>query len=151
MKITKVQQQRIEDIIREEMKSLKEGWRSADASTRSSRLNERKLFEADSQLEQDLSKDAVFSAMEQVGMDEGQSCLIAYEQELLKHLTSVLQSHGLLASGGGSARLAEILEENGEAEMIDAQMECVSDISQALDNYSKVVVQLILGSFSGAE
>ena len=48
-------------------------------------------------------------------------------------------------------KMAEILEENGEAEMIDAQMECVSDISQALDKYSQVVAKIVSDSFSGEE
>ena len=151
MKITRIQQQRIEDIIKEEMQALKEGWVHAADSAHSSRLNERKLFEASTPLEQDLSENSIYSAMEQVALDEGQSALISFEQELFNHISSILQSRGLLAAGGGSGAVAQIVEEHSETELIDAQMECAHDIAAALDNYSKVVAQLVLGSFSGAE
>ena len=151
MKLTKLQQERIEEIIKQEMRSLKEGWRSADQSSLSSHLTERNIFEAATPLEQDLSENSIYSAMEQVALDEGQATLIAFEQELFKHISSILQSHGLLASGGGYNSVAQIIEEHGETELVDAQMECAHDIATALDNYSKVVAQLVAGAFSGVE
>ena len=70
MKLTKLQQQKIENIIKQEMHSLKEGWRNADTLTRNSRINEKNLFEVSSPLENDLSETSLSHALEQVISDE---------------------------------------------------------------------------------
>jgi len=141
MKFTKRQQERIEHIIQEEMKTMKEGWTLADAFKRSSLLTERNLFEA-APLEQDLSENSIFNAMEQVSMDEAQSCLMSFDNELLAHVASILKSHGILDSSADAGTVYEMLANHAEAPMIDAQMECASDISMALEKYAKEIAAL---------
>jgi hypothetical protein len=151
MKLKQLQQDRIEKIIREEMKNMKEGWVRADELKKSSSLNERNLFEEGSPLEQDLSPDALVSSLEQSAMDSAQACLVGLDQELLNHLASVLQSHGLLPSGAGAAAVSDMLEDFDETTMVDAQMECASTITNALQKYIEEMAVLAAGVYSGHE
>lgn len=141
MKFTQRQQQAIEKIISQEMQSLKEGWSHAESSKKSSLLAERNLFEA-APIEQDLSEDSVFSALEQVSMDEAQSCMIAFDNEVLNHIATVLRGHGLLASGAAAGDVYEMLADFAETNIVDAQMECTTDIKLALEKYAAEVAKI---------
>lgn len=151
MKLKQLQQERIEQIIREEMRNLKEGWVAADSSKRNSILSERNLFEGGSPLEQDLSVDATFSALEQTASDVASSCMINFDDEVLKHIASVLKSHGLLASGDDAGSVYEMLADFDEDSMGLAQQECVSDIVAAFEKYANQISAMAAGVFSGQE
>ena len=151
MKLKQLQQDRIEEIIREEMNNMKEGWVLADTLKKTSSLNERNLFEEGSPLEQDLSPGSVSSALEQSAMDSAQTCLMEFHQELLNHLASVLQSHGLLPSGASGASVDDMLADFDESTMVDAQMECASTITSALQKYIEEMAVLAAGVYSGNE
>lgn len=144
MKLTKLQQERIEDIIAQEMRSLKEGWVAAGDLSISSRLKEKRLFEADSPLERDLSGDAMFGALEQAASDEANSCLVAFDDELLKHVAAILKSHGMVDSGTDAGGVYELLADHDEGAMTDAQMECSSDIVNALVKYVATMAQIAI-------
>jgi len=146
MKLTKLQQERIEDIIAQEMRSLKEGWVAADDLSRSSKRREKNLFEGESDLERDLSPANVVGALEQMATDEANSCLVTFDNELLKHISSVLASHGLVARGSSSEDVFEMLAEYDDGAMTDAQMECASDITHALTKYIEAMMPLVLGA-----
>lgn len=151
MKLKQLQQERIEQIIREEMKNLKEGWVAADELSKSSRLNDTRLFEGDSSLEQDLSSDVVFSALEQTAVDTGNECIVKFDNEVLKHIASILKAHGLLAAGDDAGSVYEMLADFDEDSMMQAQQECVSDIATALENYVSQLSILAAGVYSGHE
>ena len=140
MKLKKLQQERIEQIIREEIASLNEGWNQVETYKRSSKLNERNLFEAGAPIEQDLTPDKVIGAVESVSSELSSDCLAKFDDELLSHIASILQSHGLIGTGGSDS-VYQILVDfpGGENEMIDAQMECKTDIMLALDNYVRAI------------
>ena len=147
MKFTKLQQEKIEEIIKKEMLTLKEGWQFADRSRRSSIFLEKELMKETTELEQDLSEDSIFSAMEQTAMDVSGECLTNFENELLAHVASVLHNHGLLASVENGDDVYERLVNVDESALQDAQMECASDISLVLDKYATVFAELIKNSY----
>ena len=151
MKLKQLQQERIEQIIREEIRGLKEGWEAADKLNRVSSLNERNLFEASTPLEQDLSADLLSSALQQTSMDAAQACLVDFDNELLKHVASVLKSHGLLAAGDDAGSVYEMLADFDEDAMVLAQQECTSDIVSALEKYVSEMAILAAGVYSGNE
>ena len=151
MKLKQLQQERIEQIIREEMRNLKEGWVKADSSKRNSVLSERNLFEDSTPLEQDLSGGSVFSALEQTASDMASSCMVGFDDELLKHVASILKSHGLLSAGDDAGSVFEMLADFDEDSMTLAQQECVSDIVSALEKYVSEITVMASGVFSGQE
>lgn len=151
MKLKQLQQDRIEEIIREEMNNMKEGWALAEEFKKSSSLNERNLFEQGSPVEQDLSPDALVSSLEQSAMESAQGCVAELNRELLNHLASVLQSHGLLPSGARGDSVDDMLADFDEATMVDAQMECASTITSALQKYIEEMAVLAAGVYSGNE
>jgi len=151
MKLKQLQQERIEQIIREEMRNLKEGWVAADSLKRNSILSERNLFEDSSPLEQDLSGDAAFSALEQTASDMASSCMVGFDDEVLKHVASILKSHGLLSAGDDAGTVYEMLAGFDEDSMTLAQQECVSDIVTALQKYVNEISVMAAGVFSGQE
>ena len=151
MKLKQLQQERIEQIIKEEMKNLKEGWVAADELSKSSRLNDTRLFEGDSPLEQDLSGDSLFSALEQTASDVGSECIVKFDNEVLNHVASVLKAHGLLARGDDAGSVYEMLADFDEDSITLAQQECVSDIVTALEKYVSQLSILAAGVYSGHE
>lgn len=148
MRFTKLQQEKIEQIIQAEMHSLNEGWAQAEKSKRSSLLFERNLFEA-APIEQDLSGDKVVSALENVTMDDAQSCMISFDNEVLKHIASILSSHGLLESGADAGNVYEMLADFDGDSMTLAQQECVADIKLALEKYASEISKLAAGMYVG--
>lgn len=151
MKLKQLQQERIEQIIMDEMRNLKEGWDVADKLKRSSSRRERNLFEASTPLEQDLSGDVVFSSLEQTASDAATSCVVDFDNEVLKHVASVLKSHGLLAAGEDAGSVYEMLADFDEDSMMLAQQECVSDIVNALQKYANEISVMVAGVYSGQE
>lgn len=151
MKLKQLQQERIEQIIREEMRDLKEGWEAAGKLNRASSLNERNLFEGETPLEQDMSAGSLSSALEQTSMDSAQACIVDFDNELLKHIASVLKSHGLLAAGDDAGSVYEMLADFDEDAMVLAQQECASDIVAALEKYVTEMAILAAGVYSGQE
>lgn len=151
MKLKQLQQERIEQIIMDEMRNLKEGWDVADKLKRSSSRRERSLFEASTPLEQDLSGDVVFSSLEQTASDAATSCVVDFDNEVLKHVASVLKSHGLLAAGEDAGSVYEMLADFDEDSMMLAQQECVSDIVNALQKYANEISVMVAGVYSGQE
>jgi hypothetical protein len=134
MKLKQLQQERIEQIIREEMRNLKEGWIAADQLKASSSYNERNLFEVGSPIEQDLSADSLSSALQQTSVDAADACLVKFDNELFKQIAAVLKSHGLLAAGEDADSVYEMFADFDEDSMVLAQNECVTDIVTALEN-----------------
>lgn len=151
MKLKQLQQERIEQIIKEEMKNLKEGWAVADELSKSSRLNDTRLFEGDSPLEQDLSGDSLFSALESTASDIARECSVKFENEMLNHIASVLKAHGLLAAGAAADSIYDMLADFDEDSMTLAQQECTSDIVTALEKYVSELSVLAAGVYSGQE
>ena len=151
MKLKKLQQDRIEQIIQEELASLNEGWAAANAFKRSSVQNERQLFEGATELEQDLSEASISSALEQVSYDSALSCVVEFDNEVLKHVATVLKGHGLMSAGEDADAVYDRLADFDEGAMTDAQMECASDITLALDKYAAFIAQLVANSYSGIE
>jgi len=147
MKLKQIQQERIEQIIKEEMRNLKEGWVSAELSKRNSMFNERNLFEDSSPLQQDLSGDVTFSALEQTASDMASSCMVGFDDEVLKHISSVAKSHGLLSAGDDAGSVYEMIADFDEDSMILAQQECVSDIVAAFEKYTNQITVITAGIF----
>jgi hypothetical protein len=129
------------------MRNLKEGWVSAELSKRNSMFNERNLFEDSSSLQQDLSGDITFSALEQTASDMASSCMVGFDDEVLKHIASVTKSHGLLSAGDDAGSVYEMIADFDEDSMILAQQECVSDIVTAFEKYVNQITAITAGIF----
>jgi hypothetical protein len=151
MKLKQFQQERIEEIIREEMKSLKESLVSADYSRRNSMLSEKNLFEVGAPVEQDLSADSLSSALDQTMMESAQTCVQNFDNELLMHIASILKSYGLLASGDNADSVYNMLSDYDEDSMTLAQQECATDIVIAFEKYVSEMAILAAGVYSGQE
>lgn len=151
MKLKQLQQERIEQIIREEMRNLKEGWVIADKLKHSSSRHENNLFEASTPLEQDLSGQVISSALEQTAADAASACIVNFDNEVLMHISSILKSHGLLASGDDAGSVHEMLADYDEDSMILAQQECASDIIAALQKYVNEISVMVAGVYAGHE
>ena len=147
MKLTEMQQEAIQQLIKQEMKSLKEGWVQSDASKRRSIIIERNLFEDSPPLQQDLSGDVVFSALEQTASDMASSCMVGFDDEVLKHIASVAKSHGLLSAGDDAGSVYEMIADFDEDSMQLAQQECVSDIVTTLEKYVNQITAITAGIF----
>lgn len=148
MKLTKLQHNKIEEIIKDEMRSLKEGWNTADRLHNKSKRNQKNLFE-DTKLETDLSPASVEGALEQSTLDSGQTCLAEFDQEVLNHLLSILLSHGLVDSGTTSVVLSDKLEDYDGDTLVEMQQEAAADIARALTKYATEVAQMVTMMYSG--
>lgn len=151
MKLKQLQQQRIEEIIKEEMRNLKDGWSVADQYKRSSSRREKDLFEAATPLEQDLSGQNIASALEQTAADTANECIVKFDDEVLKHIASVLKGHGLLSAGEDAGSVYEMLADFDEDSMTLAQQECSTDIVAALEKYISEISAMVAGVYSGRE
>ena len=150
MKLTKLQQIKIEEMIKEEMQNLKEGWSQAGRLQNKSKRNQKNLFEA-SALESDLSEGSVESALGQITLDSGQACLVEFDQEVLNHVLSVLKSHGLVDSGTTASVLGNLIEDYDADSLIQIQQEVASDIAAALSKYAKEVAHMATMMYSGGD
>ena len=151
MKLKQLQQERIEQIIREEIRGLKEGWEAAGKLNRASSLNEKNIFEGETPLEQDISAGSLSSALDQTMMGSAQACIEGFDNELLMHIASILKSHGLLAAGEDSGSVYDMLADYDEDSMVLAQQECTRDIVAALEKYISEMAILAAGVYSGQE
>lgn len=149
MKLTKLQHNKIEEMIKEEMQNLKEGWKLSDKLHYKSKRNQKNLFEA-SELESDLSASSVTTALEQSTLDSGQACVVEFEQELLNHILSVLKSHGLVDSSATASTISNDLEDYDADELIMQQQEAATDISNALVKYATAVALIAIHKYSGS-
>lgn len=140
MKLTRTQQQKIENIIKEEMHNLNRGWRLADAAKKRSSAFERSMMN-----EAVLTPDSVGVALEGHARDVAQKCFSDYDIELMKHVGGVL--------GMRPQDITDEMEDSGSFEdLVMAQMDLVSDIAAALDTYTqKVVVAVLASQMTGDE
>lgn len=150
MKLTKLQQNKIEEMIKEEMQNLKQGWSFADKMHNKSKRNQKNLFEA-SALESDLSASSVENALQQSTLDSGQACLAEFDQEVLNHVLSVLKSHGLVDSGQTASTLSDSLEDFDGDQLVELQQQAAADISAVLTKYASEVAQMATMMYSGGD
>jgi len=150
MKLTKLQQIKIEEMIMEEMTNLKEGWGHAGKLHNKSKRNQKKLFEATA-LETDLSESTVEAALEQVTLDSGNACVVEFDQELLNHILSVLVSHGLVESGATATTLKSNIDDYDQQSLMEAQQQARTDIATALSRYASEVAHIATLMYSGGD
>jgi hypothetical protein len=150
MKLTKLQQVKIEEMIKQEMTNLKEGWNHAGKLHNKSKRNQKNLFEA-SALESDLSQSSVESALEQSTLDSGQACLAEFDHEVLNHILSVLKSHGLVDSAETASTLSDSLEDYDGNQLVDLQQQAAADIAAILSKYASEVAHMATMMYSGGD
>lgn len=142
MKLTKMQQEAIQQLIKQEMKSLKEGWVQSDASKRRSTIIEKRLFE-----------DSASGDLRGTAEDLEDACVAgagdamhAFNKEIYQHIVSVLKSHGAVSSRFSAEELMEELSSDSDS-LQDAEMEVTSAISGALAAYADSIATLVINAY----
>ncbi len=151
MKLKQLQLKRIEQIIQEKMQVLEEGCVSIDKFRKSSRLDEKMLFEDGSPLERDLSASSLLDSLDGAAGAAAESCCVEFNNELFEHIASVVRSHGLVSASTGPDDVRSVLSDHNESLLFDALAKCTADIQDSLEKYATEISTLVSNTFIGHE
>ena len=143
MKLTKENQREIENIIKKEMLTMKEGWVRSDTSKRRSTIIEKRLFEDSASGDLHDAAEALTDAC----VDAAGTAMHSFDVELYDHIVSVLTSHGMVSSRFSAEELIEELSDYDTGSLQEAQMQLTDALAGALGVYADSIATLVINAY----